>query len=77
MARALAALRDGIRDLVPLAPVVLPPPVSAGPLGLPVRPPSPAVPPQNVQVFCLDNQISFVFALFKWNVLLLTLEATS
>ena len=68
MASALAALRDGIRDLVPLAPVVLPPPVSPGPLGLPGRPPSTAVPPQNMHVFCLDKQIRYVFALFKWNV---------
>ena len=77
VARGLAALRDGVRDLVPLAPVVLPPcpaVMSAGRLG---RPPSLAVPPQNMQVFCLDKQIRYVFALFKWNVLFLTLEATS
>ena len=56
LARALAALRDGVRDLVPLAPVVLPPcpaVMSPGPLGLPGGPPSPAVPPQDVQVFDL------------------------
>ena len=56
VARAFAALRDRVRDLVPLAPVVLPPRpavMSPGPLGLPGGPPSPAVPPQDVQVFDL------------------------
>ena len=56
LTRALAALRDGVRDLVPLAPVVLPPRpavMSPGPLGLSGGPPSPAVPPQDVQVFDL------------------------
>ena len=71
VARGLAALRDGVRDLVPLAPVVLSPRpavMSPGPLGLSGGPLSTAVPPQDVQVFCLDKQIIYVIALFKWNV---------